>query len=602
MSHLKIVVVVGSLVLVCGLSCAHFFSLRAVNSISVFSFGVVGWGSFCVLLIVFANKNKFFAFVVFFSFFFVGYAFGPFLEPPADTFDHLYRTKILCGEPSRKVAVQNSGLWHYGMNSVVLCALSDSYSNPELAIQRIKITNALYYGLLSVTLFILARSAGLPCTWSLFSVLCCFLFMGTDKFSYFSYYSLGPTCTSIAVYWFWIAVFFFRRSKKEVVVGILTGILLLPVLWVNHYQEAAFLGFILLIYFLMNCWLWICERDSSHKKLVQNIFVFTVFSGLFLLPQFSIVRNMIVNIFPGNYWLYVAENSVVKLQGIQIIARFWSAFRVNGTLGLIGYLPVLIAIVHILFFRKDKSLQNSGRIIVLGLIPFIVFCTPLFHMLWGESVKWAVYYRLCYSSLFWLPIALFLFALEKRIIIYTNDFEKKVSEKIVRNVFFVSCLCIFVAFSSIRSKPVYGKLDFITINSTAWREEWQLLIKNLAGMTQTPLVTDYITAAILYDIFGYPVDETIMKKCNYLPYNPLDVQDMIKSTVDNRRVCLVNLKGFPPTWVPAETQHWPREYADTSKFYHISGKGGKAVTTFLETKQGRKCLVFEGENLNFENP
>ena len=71
-----------------------------------------------------------------------------------------------------------------------------------------------------------------------------YLFMGTNRFSFFSYYSLADSSSSLLIYWMWIAAFFFTESKsyRHLLSAVAATLVLTPILYVNHIQEAIFLG------------------------------------------------------------------------------------------------------------------------------------------------------------------------------------------------------------------------------------------------------------------------------------------------------------------------------------------------------------------------
>lgn len=177
------------------------------------------------------------------SFFLLGYCVGPFLEPPGDPLDHLRNTYSTCGKTTDELRQTNKGLWQYSMAGNILC--HEPYSvAPRDVLHRIDIANGAFWATSASILFVVGVRAGLPAGWAFLSVCLAFLFMGTNRFSYFSYYSFAPSLSSLWVFWLWIAAFFFKKERRYLLPGILTAGLSLCILSVNHIQEAIFLSLI----------------------------------------------------------------------------------------------------------------------------------------------------------------------------------------------------------------------------------------------------------------------------------------------------------------------------------------------------------------------
>ena len=111
-------------------------------------------------------------------------------------------------------------------------------------------------------------------------------------------------------------------------------------------------------------------------------------------------------------WLQNQE-LVVKWRGLHLFGKIWS-YRVNDTL---GYVVINMVVLSIPYFWPGcirQNIESKVRIWLLAFLPFIGYCTPLFHFIWLSNVKSSVYYRLCYISFFWLFFAAILQGLEGR--------------------------------------------------------------------------------------------------------------------------------------------------------------------------------------------
>ena len=107
------------------------------------------------------------------------------------------------------------------------------------------------------------------------------------------------------------------------------------------------------------------------------------------------------------------QSIVYYWNNIHIMGKIWiPQYRVPDTIGIMGLAPLILA--PILFFCNRGQFSNSmqARIILLGVLPFLVLCTPLAHYIWAAHVQIPVYYRIAYSSLYWVPIGYFLYLSE----------------------------------------------------------------------------------------------------------------------------------------------------------------------------------------------
>lgn len=408
------------------ISINHLYPLFNSLKFTATFIGLLGWLTISSSLIYLSRGFWHQTFLVFLLFLCFGYWSGPFLEPPSDPLEHLKRIHSICNEDSGEILQVNSGFWHYSMAGTVICSDSEN-TNPDTKLRRIDATHGLFLGLLMSGLFILARYAGLTLRWAFFSCLVAFLFMGTNRFSYFTYYSLAPSYTSMLICWLWTAFFFFRSDRKALVVGTLVAMLSLPFLWVNHRQEAVFIGLLVSVWILLNVYS-LAFRTMSEKTFFQtsdrkcfginthcmiNILLLSLFFLLFfILPQFDFIQNILSRFFVRDLWLQ-NQHLVVTWNELHLFGRIWSN-RIDDTLGNIGIVMFVLTIPYFWPRFIRQNLEKKVRLWILAFLPFLGYTIQLFHFVWLSNVRSFEYYRLCYVSFFWLFFADLLQGLEGR--------------------------------------------------------------------------------------------------------------------------------------------------------------------------------------------
>ncbi|MCF8055220.1 MAG: hypothetical protein K9K37_01100 [Desulfocapsa sp.] len=430
------------------ISLNHILNVVPVPYLSVTAIGVLGWGVISVTLIILSRRFWRSALTVFVLFFSFGVWFGPFLEPPADPLEHLRRTQSYCDTQVDQLPTNNKGFWHYSMSGIFLCS-DQEHVQPDNMLRRINVLHGTYLGVLCVGLFILGKSCGMPSRWAFFSCLISFLFFGTNRFSYFSYYSLAPTFSSLLLYWLWTAIFFFRKDFPALVGGVLFALLLIPILWVNHMQEVFLLCFLLSCWVLLNLHerIWQLSRSKrqreqgvihngpgsagekqrepgrSNAMTLRGFYLFSLVIIFFLLPQLESFRNFLATFFPRNLWDH-NQHIVVHWMGFHLFGRVWE-FRVNDSFTSIGLLVVLLALPFFYpnWIRKHNAVKV--RVFVLALLPFIGYFIPLFHFTWLSLVEGREYYRLCYATMFWLFFAYFFWGVEARCILAARKIGRR---------------------------------------------------------------------------------------------------------------------------------------------------------------------------------
>ena len=220
----------------------------------------------------------------------------------------------------------------------------------------------------------------------------------------------------------------------------------------------------------------------------------------------------------------------------------------------------------------------------------------------------------------------------------------------MKTLFTIVCGLLMVMLSMIRSGPVYGKLDFILIDSKNWWHEMQPIFKEGLSDGNQPILTDHMTGFIFDKCFGHKLLEvTQFKKQSHLSIASMEIVNrpfseraslqaiyatlLIPETgtkkaqkdhewMENEPVlpefapdqnitenkpdrperpyrCVINLKGFTSTWVPKETGHWSEMGAHTSWYYYLPDDasdqdiaGYKKLVDHLNKAPLKNCRVY----------
>lgn len=409
------------------ISVDHFMQWGWASQVSTTMLGYLAW--LCILssLVTLSRRFLLQATGIFLFFCAVGVWFGPFLEPPADPFEHLRRIHGFCEKTAEQVPVVNGGFWHYSMAGTVICTHSSGDTDETRSdgyLARIDWLHGIIQGILLTSLFICGKCSGLPTRWAIFSTAVAFLFFGTNRFGFFRYYSFGPTSSSLLIYWLWISFFFFKTKQREIIAGVIAALFLVPILWVNHYQEVFFLAFLVLVWLLLNFYEflfctsnripWLKTGYGQEKKLliiIRTMYCAIVGVIFFVMPQIKFFTLWLSTFFRRPLFFH-NQHAIVQWHGLMLFGKVWS-LRINDTFTFIGLLILLMAVP---FFMPGLVRKETGvkvRVFLLAILPFIGYFVPLINYIWISNVKIAVYYRLCYSSLFWLFFAYFLWGLEE---------------------------------------------------------------------------------------------------------------------------------------------------------------------------------------------
>ncbi len=211
--------------------------------------------------------------------------------------------------------------------------------------------------------------------------------------------------------------------------------------------------------------------------------------------------------------------------------------------------------------------------------------------------------------------------------------------------YFFCCLLAVVVLASIRSGPVYGKLDFYLLDGCPWWKAWRPMIEQtLADSSTRPILSDMITDTVFRAVFAQPspgfrndllfsrIKVERLEQMNRIqsrmePVGALFLllgnrksvagKKSVKSVYSGQRQhipiilndaarkeallrkslpppcrCIINIHDFTPSWVPVETGHWPPDWARPSLIYTFRGKHGKEMRRLLRREPPENCTVY----------
>jgi len=492
--------------------------------------------------------------------FLFGLAAGPYLEPPADPLVHLQRTVKLCAYDTARLPPKNHGLLHYSIQGLIHCQ-GFQVKNPGFHLWKLKVIFGLWLTLAGLTLFNLGRRLRLPPPWAFFGLLVTLLFMGTNRFGYFSYYALAPSYSSMLLVWLWLDTYFHEKTRKPILQGLAAAILLLPLLLVNHVQEAVFLVLFLLLWlaWVGNAYLW-PQLKTPGKRLG---YLFLLVLLLFILPQWEFFQGFLALFFPQNKWADF-QDLVHYRSGLHLGGRIWTN-RVDDSLAWMIFPPLFLS--ALLAIPKIRQIPGAKAIAILGIAPLAVYLVPLFHYIWVANLPFStVYWRISYSSLYGYSFAFLLWRLELWI-------AQRYGEGAIKKCFYGLAIFFLLALSTHRHPPVYGKLDMYRLGASSWwpasRAHWERLL----ALNPKQLNSDPITEAIAFGVFGIPAN---IERTLSLERESVGVQLLINYYHQQHIHCLINLQGIQASWVPRETKHWDAKLAHTGEFYRWPSKGSQS--------------------------
>lgn len=344
---------------------------------------------------------------------------GPFFQPPSDPIFHaglMWDYLDANTFDSENRAIITKSIFAF----IHFCSNQNSWSSRFNSILTIHIICQLF---LIVSCYVSSRLYGLNLKWALFSCFIFILFFGTNQFSYLSYYSLAPTSINLSLVWLISAlllnkIFHHRVANfdySEIFYFLLLGLLLTPILYYNHKQEAGFLLFVFLLSFLLIFFKAFPKSFSGYRNLIFLFLAIVLFFPFGLFIKFQI---------PIPFFSLAGLNSLQENISTSSILWIFGKFngpRVLDTLGLLGFAPLFVFAILLLkrnFLRQilHGKKNNFLLAVIPGLLPFWIILIPLNLMIWmkGISMSSEVFWRFCYLTQFWVSISFFLYRIESK--------------------------------------------------------------------------------------------------------------------------------------------------------------------------------------------
>lgn len=353
---------------------------------------------------------------------------GPFLLPPSDP---IYHSFVLVDSLSSDILknIPNKAYLNKKIFQIFVYLFESDYWQYNF-IHLILLFHVFTTNLLISSTYIASRLYGLNFKWSIVSVLLMILFFGTDRFSYFTYYSLAPSSINMAFFWIFTGILLHLTMKpyrvtcfimKKIGFILFLGISVVPIIYYNHHQEG---GFFFFLYLLVGTIL--ISRMIHESRWTGKLKIFSHSSIVFILslPTYLILK--IFNKLPMDLHLRIedATEHLTNYNTIWIFGKLGGP-RICETLSFYGFAPLLIFILYVLYCMIGNQKINRKVLLATlpGLLAFWLMLIPLNFMIWIKAVKVNEHlWRMAYISQFWFPIAYFLYRLE-RLFILSNFFR-----------------------------------------------------------------------------------------------------------------------------------------------------------------------------------
>ncbi len=201
-------------------------------------------------------------------------------------------------------------------------------------------------------------------------------------------------------------------------------------------------------------------------------------------------------------------------------------------------------------------------------------------------------------------------------------------------IYFIVCCLLTIVLGSIRGAPIFGKLDFLLLESKPWWPDWKPAVESLLQQgDKQPILSDPVTSTVLRGVFG---QSTVYKRKNIgrvvlsvehldelnaapyvsLPVGPVSlllgknytekksINKIFMKLIEDENIagpfvgerpyrCFVNFKGFDPSWVPAETRHWRSRTAHTKWFYRMKNTHVRDMPEKIKDNPLKNCLILK---------
>ena len=181
-------------------------------------------------------------------------------------------------------------------------------------------------------------------------------------------------------------------------------ILLLPLLFFHHRQEVGLLFFSSsLAFFILGYRLFVKLKIVWVNRFLLFILLFVIF----FIPHLTPLKHVIPFLDSA---LIDDYNSFLYSIGDLIVIGKVSDSRILDTLSFYGFIPFIIFIVYTFLSLFSLRFVKKYRIVYFsafpGIVPFWILFIPLNLLIWCKAITaQEVFWRLCYSSQFWISVA-----------------------------------------------------------------------------------------------------------------------------------------------------------------------------------------------------
>jgi len=152
------------------------------------------------------------------------------------------------------------------------------------------------------------------------------------------------------------------------------------------------------------------------------------------------------------------------------------------------------------------------------------------------------------------------------------------------NKFYIFSIIVLLCLGYLSRPPFYGKMKFIYLDTFfPILEIVQHIEKESNDAFSRGIVSDPVTEYMLSAFTGVET-KTYWRQYSDYSDNQVNLKDLL---YHEKRKCILNLRGFPKTWVPELTFHWNGLVSNTKRLYDIKSiLNNNSLKTILES-----CII-----------
>lgn len=507
--------------------------------------------------------------------------FGPYLEVPADVFQHLsqvnealkaFRDGILVSQNPWYSLIALLVYFSGGLETFVVPYTLIGTAGFLIAVASVSLELASSYGMSKSSKLVFGTS----------TVIFTLLLFGTNVFSYLRYYLFAPAYVNYLIFllcaYLVVVVVFSDDELKNHGRDVTTIVVGVVLAYVVHRQEALFICVVILgaVGYRVVGLLASHAVGTNHlaKEVQRNIITLLGFSLVLGIGGALFFFRMSVPIEIGELKSNVLDiGEVLGLQSRILIAD--PAGRVHETLGIWGWLVIAMLVVRGQKYRKPHFLN------ILVLSPFLVIFNPLFVAVFLQVSKQELLWRFIYM----IPIG-----------IIGGYILGSVVERFCRNKF----LCwVTVGILIVPLFPMnqyqrllqqrYSTVGPIPRNQSAFL--WWDLVTKLRTYEQKNILTDSIT--------GYVMGALTENKYYGFKFHgsgshiPINLQDYAPDSFAGYVgwFFVVNLRDGGTSINGYKSGHWPQTILKVSDYY------SEKLQLFLNSEPAHFKLLWTNNNI-----